>query len=229
MHKIKLLLKRFAYWYSIKKYGIDKTCRVWPSKRISNISCEGHNTVSKGARVNKVELGYGSGISRDSEVVNTKVGRYSALAPGVKVARGQHPTFKIASIHPAFYSLKKQYGFTYVNTQKFKEFRYVDNQEQYSVSIGNDVWIASYVTLLEGIKIGDGAIIAAGSVVTKDVPPYAIVGGVPAKVIRYRFDKDVISYLLELQWWNKDQSWIEKYAPYFEDVNKLIEVLNKDV
>ncbi|MGG3625213.1 CatB-related O-acetyltransferase [Bacillus gobiensis] len=228
MYKLKSLVNKIFYWYSTKKYMLDKTCKVWPSRKISNIKCEGYNTIAKNVWVNNVELGYASGISRDSEIVDTKIGRYTALAPGVKIVRGQHPTSSIVSIHPAFYSLKKQYGFTYVDNQKFDEFRYVDKEKRYSVIIGNDVWIASHVTLVEGINIGDGAIIATGAVVTKDVPPYAIVGGVPAKVIRYRFEDYIISFLMELKWWSKDSEWIKKHAGYFEDITKLIEVINKN-
>nr|WP_169775916.1 CatB-related O-acetyltransferase [Priestia koreensis] len=179
--------------------------------------------------VNNVELGYASGISRDSIIMNTKIGRYTALGPGLKLAVGQHPTSKMVSIHPSFYSLKQQYGFTYVSGQKMEEFKYADKEKKYSVVIGNDVWIASNVTLIEGITVGDGAVIAAGAVVTKDVPPYAIVGGVPANVIRYRFDDNIISYLLKLKWWDQEQIWIEQHAEYFEDVNKLVEVINSHV
>lgn len=80
------------------------------------------------------------------------------------------------------------------------------NEELYytapNVKIGNDVWIGYGVTIVNNVTVGDGAVIAAGSVVTKDVPPYAIVGGVPAKTIRYRFDEEVCKILLELEWWN---------------------------
>jgi hypothetical protein len=70
------------------------------------------------------------------------------------------------------------------------------------VIIGNDVWIGRNVIVMDGITIGDGAIIAAGATVTHDVPPYAIVGGVPAKIIRYRFSSEIIAALLETKWWD---------------------------
>ena len=75
---------------------------------------------------------------------------------------------------------------------------------------------------MEGVTIGDGAVVAAGAIVTKDVPPYAIVGGVPAKVIKYRFDEETIKKLLELKWWEKDQAWIKGHADDFDDVEKLL-------
>lgn len=81
--------------------------------------------------------------------------------------------------------------------------------------IGNDVWIGNGVTIIQGVTVGDGAVIAAGAVVTKDVPPYAIVGGVPAKVIRYRFAPGVVQELLKLRWWDRDETWIAAHRELF--------------
>lgn len=113
-----------------------------------------------------------------------------------------------------------RWGFTYVVSDKFIEYKFVD--DKHLLVIGNDVWIGSYARIMEGVTIGDGTIIAAGALVTKDVPPYAIVGGVPAKVIGYRFDEKTIEKLLELKWWDKGEDWIKAHADEFDDVNKLL-------
>lgn len=81
----------------------------------------------------------------------------------------------------------------------------------YPTVIGNDVWIGNNAIIMQNIKIGNGAVIASGAVVTKDVPDYAIVVGVPAKIIKYRFSEDKIKMLLKLQWWNQTEEWIKKY------------------
>lgn len=76
--------------------------------------------------------------------------------------------------------------------------------------------------------ISDGAIVAAGAVVTKDVPPYAIVGGVPAKIIRYRFTEEQIEWLMELKWWDKDEQWIKAHAKHFDDIEHFMEIVKQE-
>ena len=91
-----------------------------------------------------------------------------------------------------------------------------------TVEIGNDVWIGDDVTILGGVTIGDGAVVGTSALVTKDVPPYSIVGGVPAKVIRMRFEQETINRLLDIKWWNWDISKIKQESCEFDDVEKFI-------
>ena len=126
-----------------------------------------------------------------------------------------------------FQCLAKQAGFTFTDKKLFQETRYVDEQ-YHAVSIGNDVWIGENVLLLAGVRVGDGAVIATGAVVTKDVPPYAMVGGVPAKVLRMRFAEDTVAKLLKLRWWDKPVSWIEEHSAYFQDVDGFIKIMEAD-
>ncbi len=93
--------------------------------------------------------------------------------------------------------------------------------------IGNDCWIGENVFYVGGITIGDGAVVLAGAVVTKDVPPYAIVGGVPAKVLKYRYDDDTIQFLLRIKWWNNSIEWLRENWQLMTDIDKLKEYYTK--
>ena len=128
--------------------------------------------------------------------------------------------------HPLFYSSQPIAGLSFGIDNDFEQYSYADKDRQKWCVIGNDVWIGSNVLLLNGITIGDGAIIAAGAVVTKDVQPYSISGGIPAKHIKFRFNNEEIDYLRNLKWWNKDQRWIEQNAKNFSDINELISVIH---
>ncbi len=183
---------------------------------------EGYNRLADGVTFLNSKIGYASYIGNDSFIKNTVIGRYSCIGNDVMIMAGDHPTKRFASIHPAFYSTLKQCGFTYVTENKYSDYRWIDQKDKITVMIGNDVWIGTGVRIMEGIRIGDGAVVAAGAVVTKDVEPYSITGGVPAKHIRYRFSEDQIKELLDLCWWDKEDSWIRNNAELFQDVEKLL-------
>ncbi|NCC18133.1 MAG: CatB-related O-acetyltransferase [Bacteroidia bacterium] len=113
-----------------------------------------------------------------------------------------------------FYSLLKQTGTTFAEYQNFEEIKP-------KIVIGNDCWIGDRVYLIGGVNVGDGAVILSGAVVTKDIPPYSIVGGVPARVLKYRYDEETINYLLKVKWWNKPIDWIKNNWELFSDMDKF--------
>ena len=191
------------------------TCRIMGDVPL-NTTFEGYNTIwDKSIFVGK--MGYGSYLGRYCSI-NVSIGRFCSIGTNVKTIISTHPSNGFVSTHPAFFSTKKQNGESFVDSQKFEEIRYADSEKKYPVIIGNDVWIGDNVAILGGITIGDGAIIGANAVVTHSVEPYAVVGGVPARVIRYRFDKKTIDWLLRFKWWDKSIDWIRDNAEYFSDI-----------
>lgn len=182
----------------------------------------GKNIVNKKTYF-KGKLGYGSYIGPNCKIDAT-VGRFCSIAANVKTVNGLHPTNTFVSTHPAFFSVNMQAGFTYARKNTFQELKYADD-EHHAVVIGNDVWICENVLILSGVSIGDGAIIAAGAVVTKDVPPYAIVGGVPATLIRMRFDRNIVSKLIAIKWWDRPISWIESNSSHFQNISEFLKAV----
>jgi acetyltransferase-like isoleucine patch superfamily enzyme len=201
--------------------NLNEKNRISKLSKVKGTSFEGANSVAKFTMVVNSCVGFGTYISSYSKLFNCKIGRYCSIGQKVQVVFGDHPVKKFVSTYPAFYSLETATGFTFANTTRFKEYTYTDENEKYFAEIGNDVWIGYSALIMSGIRIGDGAIIAAGAVVTKDVPPYSIVGGVPAKVIKYRFDEKDREFLFGLKWWDKDKEWIKNKAVFFNDIDQL--------
>lgn len=168
-----------------------------------------YNTLYAGVVLDSVVLGDLSYVSRGARISNATIGRFCCIGPETMIGLGRHPTRDFISSHPAFYSTRAQAQLTFVTEQKFEEFR--------PVTIGNDVWIGARAIVLDGATIGDGAIVAAGSVVSGEVSPYAIVSGVPAKVVRYRFDEETIEAIRRSRWWDLALDVLRANADAFAD------------
>ena len=219
----KFLLYCYYYFSTYNKKVLFKGIPELDRK----VTFEGHNAVFSNVAIRNSFIGFGTYIGNHSRIVNTRIGRYCTIADNVRTSLGRHPSDTFVSIHPAFFSLSKQGGFTYVDHSKFQEHVTVPGSS-YCVEVGNDVWISNNVMIMDGITIGDGAIVAAGAIVTKDVESYSIVGGVPAKLIRYRFSPEEIARLKKIQWWAKDQKWIMERADLFDDVQSFISVVDNN-
>jgi chloramphenicol O-acetyltransferase type B len=162
-----------------------------------------------------LNIGCHSYIASYAKISVARICRFCSIGPYLICGYGDHPTDWL-STSPVFFSTLKQCGATFSETDFFEERK--------PILIGHDVWIGARVFIRDGIKIGNGAIVAAGAVVTKDVPEYAVVGGVPAKVIRYRFSREIIESLLSISWWDWPKEKLCAAQPYFvqNDINSFV-------
>ena len=213
---LKTAIKRTYLRFKLRKKNVKfaRNSRISLKSKFEGCNRIGENVFFSG------KLGYGTYIGEESKI-QANVGRFCSIAAHVITVRGTHPTQKWASSHPAFFSTEKQCGKTFVSYEKFSENKPL-------LEVGNDVWIGDSAIIMDGISIGDGAIIAAGAVVTKDVAPYTVVGGVPAKEIRKRFSQELIERLERAKWWEKPISWLEDHAGLFEDAEILLKHLESE-
>ncbi|MTH17533.1 CatB-related O-acetyltransferase [Flavobacterium sp. LC2016-01] len=132
-----------------------------------------------------------------------KIGNFCSIARGTNIQEHNHDINCITTYFIKYRIFNDKYG--------------ADAVSKGAIEIGNDVWIGTGSTILTGVKIGDGAVIAANAVVTNDIPPYAIAGGTPAKVLKYRFSPEIINKLLEIKWWDWEIEKIKKNKDLFYD------------
>jgi acetyltransferase-like isoleucine patch superfamily enzyme len=184
------------------KIGVLSSCE--------NVVFGRFTTVYHRVRLRNATLGDCTYVANDARIVNAVLGKYCSVGPNCKIGLGVHPTRQFVSTHPAFYSTKREAQITFVERDLFQDYRVI--------RIGNDVWIGDSAIVRDGVTIGDGAIVGAGAVVTTDVPAYAIVAGVPAKIIRMRFSSEDIELLTSTKWWDRDIDWIRANSASFADI-----------
>lgn len=187
-------------------------------------TCILNSQIGEGARVGKacnvsnVSFGRYSYCGHDCQIVNTEIGSFCSISDHVFIGGAEHP-INWASTSPVFQNTR--------HSGPKKRFAKFDLPKSKRTVIGNDVWIGHGVTIKQGVTLGNGAVVGSNALVTKDVPPYAVVGGVPAKVIKYRFLPPIIKRFEEIQWWNLPNEEITKRIDLFHLKNPTLEDLNK--
>lgn len=183
---------------------LGSRCTLEAEVELYNSTLADHVQLQRRSCVTDVNIGRYTYVGRNAYLNLATIGAFSSIGPAVLLGLGEHP-IDFTSTSPAFYSTRRQCGETFAPADVFPERR--------PIIVGNDVWIGARAFIRDGVTIGDGAIVAAGAVVTRDVPPYAIVGGTPAKLIRLRFDESVIARLLAIAWWNWNDERLRAAQP----------------
>lgn len=234
--KIKNFIKKWIIKHIKMKKAVYKKNHIFFGRRCyvwENVEFEGWNQLGNGHYQN-CSFGFatyvGGGTKRYS-LSRAKIGKYCSIGYNLKTLSSTHPT-KLLSTYPGFFKTVNSQCWKSGSSFEFDEYLKNPSDPNYDVIIGNDVWIGNDVTIKGGVTIGDGAIVGFGAVVTKDIPPYAVVGGVPARVIRYRLSEEDIETALKLQWWNLDEETIKENKDCFnleasEGLHKLKEKIEK--
>ena len=219
LNKLYNLVNKRIYRIKLKNIGKGST--------VSYCKLEGNNALGRNSHLINCLVGKNTYFGNNVILTESKIGRFCSIGDNVKIIAAQHPIDTFISTSPLFYTQNTLLK-TYIKREKYPNFKYVLNTN-FKVIVHNDVWIGSNVLILGGVIIGNGAIIAAGSVVIKDVEPYSIVGGVPAKHIKYRFDSHTILTLETYKWWDKSEEWFTMNAEYFSDVPFMVKQMNNEI
>jgi acetyltransferase-like isoleucine patch superfamily enzyme len=211
-------LAEYFWWlftktgYQLKYWG--NHLRISYKAKIKNTIFGRYNWIGREVILVNSQLGSYTYIQSGSLINNCSIGSFCSIGANVTIAPGKHPTTRFVSTYPSFFSTPGNLLDNFTDQNVFETSVRVD--------IGHDVWIASNVLIIDGIKIGNGAVVAANAVVTEDVEPYSIVGGVPAKHLKYRFLTDEIAFLQEFKWWDKEVSWLKANVSKFWSLEDFI-------
>lgn len=196
----------------------NPSCQFYLGAKIHNVSFGNHVVVYENVYLENCNIGSYSYVQKNSKIFNTDIGNFCSIATGVSIGPGIH-RIDLITTHPSFYIKDTPLPIVFATKNHFETFK--------KTIIGNDVWIGEGAIILDGVSVGNGAVIAAGAIVVKEVEPYSVVGGVPARHLKYRFDEETIALIEKSEWWNYSDEWFENNAEMMLDVNRFKEYLKE--
>jgi acetyltransferase-like isoleucine patch superfamily enzyme len=216
-------------WIFFRRRGLMRSIpgfwAHWSTYADYSCSFSEENILYDGAFLSHVSLGRFTYIAPRARAGHATIGNFCSIAPEVIIGGGKHPT-NFLSTHPAFYSKTRSNGSVRTGSITFNT---TDFDELPATKIGHDVWIGTRAIILDGTSVGNGAIIAANAVVTKNVDAYTVVAGIPARPLRKRFSDEVISRLESWSWWDLPISILYKISPFFNKVTWELDDLNQTI
>lgn len=195
---------------------------VGKNSYISYCNFENNCAIDENCKITNSIIGKYSYITEGARITHAKIGKFCSIGPNLRIGMASHPIRKFVSTSPIFYSKNTNLKVSITKRDKIETHKFTDKSKFFFVEIGNDVWVGANVTILDGVKIGHGAVIGANSLVTKNINPYSVAKGIPAKITKYRFTKTQIRKLLKIRWWDKPESWIFSNNNFFNNINKFL-------
>jgi phosphonate metabolism protein (transferase hexapeptide repeat family) len=188
---------------------------IHPTSRVYHSDIGEWTDIGPNCAVFESTFGDYSYLADSVQMIYTDIGKFCSIASHVRINPGNHPMHRVTQHHMTY--RRVAYGMADSDDEAFFDWR-----RAHRCVIGHDVWIGHNATIMPGVTVGTGAVIGAGAVVTKDVPPYTIVGGVPARHIRRRFDEEVAEKLMSVAWWDWPREQIEAQFSAFNDVDTFL-------
>ncbi len=198
------------------KKQLSEKPSINPTARIRKSYLGSYTDVGPGCSLNESSMDDYSYLAGHVSATWTEIGKFCSIAAQTRINPGNHPTWRVTTNHSTY--RRRQYGLDEVDDEEFFAWR-----KSNSCKIGHDVWIGHGVVVTAGTNIGIGACIGAGAVVTKDIPPYAIAVGVPAKVKKFRFDEKTIERIMSVSYWDWDRETLEEYFADLRDLDAFLE------
>lgn len=195
---------------------LSETPNIHPSCVITNSKLGAWTEIGAGTQLHEVSFGDYSYTDGEVDIIYATVGKFTSIARRVRINPGNHPQWRVTQHHCTY--RRKMFGFSKGDDADFFDWR-----RAHHCHIGHDVWLGHGVIVMPGVSIGNGAIVGSGAVVTKDIGAYEIAVGVPAKVIKKRFDENTIEKIQTTAWWDWDRKTLEARFDDLCDMDRFLE------